>query len=343
MDDQSAPGADVVADGPSGGLQLARRRSRGGLLHVRPRRREPDPVRPSGDRRLARRDDPPGLRAADGRAAHPAPARPPGASGRRSSSRATSPSAGPTPSARSATPATRSPITATSTRAPAAPIAETEERRLLRGLEALDAVAGVRPIGYRAPNWEMTYATPALLARHGFRYDSGLMDADHPYRLATGAETGRRHARSSCPPTGRSTTGSRYNYLPGLTGTGVIAQPGRGRRPLGARARCARRRGRSVHAHEPSVRERPRVARGGARGTDRAGPATSTASGWRRAPRSRPTSRRSTSCPWSSGLPTPARRLSAPERLRRPAGVRAPRSPRRPCRRPRGPAGGRRR
>ena len=31
----------------------------------------------------------------------------------------------------------------------------TEERRLLRGLEALEAVAGVRPIGYRAPMWEL--------------------------------------------------------------------------------------------------------------------------------------------------------------------------------------------
>ncbi|MEA2609143.1 MAG: peptidoglycan-N-acetylglucosamine deacetylase, partial [Chloroflexota bacterium] len=28
---------------------------------------------------------------------------------------------------------------------------ETEERRLLRGFEALESVAGVRPIGYRAP------------------------------------------------------------------------------------------------------------------------------------------------------------------------------------------------
>ena len=61
----------------------------------------------------------------------------------------------------------------------------TEEAYLLRGLEALDTVLGVRPIGYRAPSWDMNFGTPALLARHGFRYDSGLMDSDHPYRLGT--------------------------------------------------------------------------------------------------------------------------------------------------------------
>ena len=61
-----------------------------------------------------------------------------------------------------------------------APDEATEEAHLLRGLEALDEVAGVRPVGYRAPMWELSYRLPALLARHGFRYDSGLMDADHP-------------------------------------------------------------------------------------------------------------------------------------------------------------------
>ena len=70
--------------------------------------------------------------------------------------------------------------------------AEEQERRCCRGLEALDAVLGVRPIGYRGPNWELTYESPALLARHGFAYDSGLMDADHPYRLATAPSPARR-------------------------------------------------------------------------------------------------------------------------------------------------------
>lgn len=65
-----------------------------------------------------------------------------------------------------------------------------EEARLVRGLDAVDRVAGVRPIGYRAPSWAMSQAMPALLVKHGFRYDSGLMDADHPYRLAVAGEAG---------------------------------------------------------------------------------------------------------------------------------------------------------
>ncbi len=132
-----------------------------------------------------------------------------------------------------------------------------EEAYLLRGLDALDRVAGVRPVGYRAPWWETTYRTPGLLARHGFRYDSSLMDADRPYVLdATGA-TGlageadaTAHAASSAvagaapdqatPAPVRAHPSStlveipiqwglddweQYAYLPGLTGSGVIESP----------------------------------------------------------------------------------------------------------------------
>jgi peptidoglycan/xylan/chitin deacetylase (PgdA/CDA1 family) len=63
---------------------------------------------------------------------------------------------------------------------------EQEEGFLLRGLEALERIAGVRPVGWRAPMWETNYRTPAILAGHGFEYDSSLMDADRPYRLAVG-------------------------------------------------------------------------------------------------------------------------------------------------------------
>ena len=64
----------------------------------------------------------------------------------------------------------------------------TEEGYLLRGLEALDGVLGVRPIGYRPPSCDMNFRTPALLAKHGFTYDSGMMDSDHPYRWASGLD-----------------------------------------------------------------------------------------------------------------------------------------------------------
>jgi peptidoglycan-N-acetylglucosamine deacetylase len=101
---------------------------------------------------------------------------------------------------------------------------ETEERRLLRGLEALDAAAGVRPIGYRAPMWELSYRLPALLARYGFAYDSGLMDADHPYRLAAGPEPGAPSI-IELPGHWSLDDWEPYNYLPGITGSGVIASP----------------------------------------------------------------------------------------------------------------------
>ena len=99
-----------------------------------------------------------------------------------------------------------------------------EEARLLRGLEALEAVAGVRPVGYRAPNWELSYALPALLAKHGFRYDSGLMDADHPYRLAVDPAPGAPSI-VELPAHWGLDDWEPYNYLPGLTGSGVIASP----------------------------------------------------------------------------------------------------------------------
>ncbi len=99
-----------------------------------------------------------------------------------------------------------------------------EEARLLRGLEALDSVLGVRPVGYRAPNWEMTYRLPALLARHGFTYDSGLMDSDWPYRLAVSAEPGAA-TLIELPGHWALDDWGRYNYLPGLTGSGVIESP----------------------------------------------------------------------------------------------------------------------
>jgi peptidoglycan/xylan/chitin deacetylase (PgdA/CDA1 family) len=105
-----------------------------------------------------------------------------------------------------------------------APDIAEEERRLLRGLEALDGVAGVRPVGYRGPMWELTHDTPALLAKHGFQYDSGLMDADHPYRLAV---SGVPAAASivELPVQWALDDWEPYVYLPGLSGSGVIASP----------------------------------------------------------------------------------------------------------------------
>jgi hypothetical protein len=70
----------------------------------------------------------------------------------------------------------------------------------------------------------MTYRMPALLARHGFKYDSGLMDSDWPYRLAVSGERGAATI-VELPCHWALDDWGRYNYLPGLAGSGVIASP----------------------------------------------------------------------------------------------------------------------
>jgi peptidoglycan/xylan/chitin deacetylase (PgdA/CDA1 family) len=64
---------------------------------------------------------------------------------------------------------------------------EQEQAILERGPEVLEPLTGVRPVGYRAPWWELNERTPELLAAAGYLYDSSLMDDDVPYRLATAA------------------------------------------------------------------------------------------------------------------------------------------------------------
>ncbi len=90
----------------------------------------------------------------------------------------------------------------------------TEEGYLLRGLEALDTVLGIRPIGYRPPSCDMNFRTPGLLARHGFRYDSGMMDSDHPYRHAAGL--------IELPMHWSLDDWNRYNYVPGYASSPIL-------------------------------------------------------------------------------------------------------------------------
>ncbi len=64
------------------------------------------------------------------------------------------------------------------------PDATTEEGQraeIERGIASLGEVAGVNPVGYRAPFAELTPETLALLLEHGFAYDSSCMGDDRPY------------------------------------------------------------------------------------------------------------------------------------------------------------------
>lgn len=58
---------------------------------------------------------------------------------------------------------------------------EQEEEELVRGKHILESF-GARVAGYRAPSWEFSHHTLALLSKHGFDYSSNLMDDIHPYR-----------------------------------------------------------------------------------------------------------------------------------------------------------------
>jgi peptidoglycan/xylan/chitin deacetylase (PgdA/CDA1 family) len=99
-----------------------------------------------------------------------------------------------------------------------------EAAMLDRGLAALEQVTGARPVGYRAPMWETTYATPGLLLDRGFRYDSSLMDGDLPYELAEGSGPDARSI-VELPVHWALDDWEQYAYLPDLFGSGLIEDP----------------------------------------------------------------------------------------------------------------------
>jgi peptidoglycan/xylan/chitin deacetylase (PgdA/CDA1 family) len=93
---------------------------------------------------------------------------------------------------------------------------------LERGLLALEEVTGVRPVGYRAPMWELNYRSPGLLADRGFLYDSSLMDGDSPYELFTGRGAG---SIIEIPIHWALDDWEQYCYLPNLFDHGLIESP----------------------------------------------------------------------------------------------------------------------
>ena len=58
---------------------------------------------------------------------------------------------------------------------------EEEEDVLHRGIDALTAITGVAPAGYRSPAWEFSANTLDLLQEHGFAYSSNLMSHFLPW------------------------------------------------------------------------------------------------------------------------------------------------------------------
>lgn len=96
-----------------------------------------------------------------------------------------------------------------------------EETAILeRSIEVLERRFGVAPSGYRAPFWEMNWHTPALLAEYGFRYDSSLMNADHPYVLAT-----RSGELVELPINWGLDDWGHYCFLPEISGNAQFTSP----------------------------------------------------------------------------------------------------------------------
>lgn len=60
---------------------------------------------------------------------------------------------------------------------------EEEKRLLTNALERMTQLVGKRPVGYRAPSWNFSDNTLALLLEMGFLYDSSLMADDRPYEI----------------------------------------------------------------------------------------------------------------------------------------------------------------
>ncbi len=104
-----------------------------------------------------------------------------------------------------------------------------ETLALDRGLDALAETAGIRPVGYRAPMWDLSWHTPALLAERGFLYDSSLMDADYPYELSISPGEGSQSSIVEIPIQWALDDWEQYCFLPDISGSGLIETPAKAR------------------------------------------------------------------------------------------------------------------
>ncbi|HWP37090.1 MAG TPA: polysaccharide deacetylase [Gemmatimonadales bacterium] len=69
--------------------------------------------------------------------------------------------------------------------------ADVERRLLVQAIDTLTKLTGSRPVGYRAPSWNFSPNTLAIVRDLGFVYESSLMSDDRPYELlANGEPTG---------------------------------------------------------------------------------------------------------------------------------------------------------
>ena len=143
---------------------------------------------------------------------------------------------------------------------------EQQEADILdRGLDALESVTGSRPVGYRAPMWELNWHSPKLLRARGFLYDSSLMDTDHPYELDV-AEGG---PLVEIPIQWALDDWEQYCYVPGIQRQRADRKPHQGKRDVATGVRRHARRGRGLRADQSPIPVRAAVAGTGAGFADR--------------------------------------------------------------------------
>ncbi len=68
---------------------------------------------------------------------------------------------------------------------------EKEREMVEKSIQTLKDITGETPVGYRAPSWNFSQATPQILMDMGFLYESSMMADDRPYELVVkGQPTG---------------------------------------------------------------------------------------------------------------------------------------------------------
>lgn len=63
-----------------------------------------------------------------------------------------------------------------------------EREMIEKSIQLLTQLTGEKPVGYRAPSWNFSGATPGILKDMGFLYESSMMADDRPYELVIDGE-----------------------------------------------------------------------------------------------------------------------------------------------------------
>lgn len=66
--------------------------------------------------------------------------------------------------------------------------ADKEREMVINSIKMLTDITGEKPVGYRAPSWNFSAATPGIIQEMGFLYESSMMSDDRPYELIINGE-----------------------------------------------------------------------------------------------------------------------------------------------------------